>query len=88
MTAHHGDDLIETILMRIVRGSTLKGYSGFRKIIKKEEYTIVRPLITVTKEELTKYCEDKNISLLRLPYYLSREKIKTKIENIKNILNP
>ena len=27
MTAHHGDDLIETILMRIVRGSTLKGYS-------------------------------------------------------------
>ena len=35
MTAHHGDDLIETILMRIVRGSTLKGYSGFRKIIEK-----------------------------------------------------
>ncbi len=29
MTAHHGDDLIETILMRIQRGSNLKGYSGF-----------------------------------------------------------
>lgn len=28
-TAHHGDDLMETILMRIVRGSTLRGYSGF-----------------------------------------------------------
>lgn len=36
----------------------------------------------------TKYCEDKNISLLRLPYYLSRDEIKTKIENITNILNP
>ena len=31
-TAHHGDDLTETILMRIVRGSTLRGYSGFSQI--------------------------------------------------------
>ena len=29
-TAHHGYDLIETILMRISRGSNLKGYSGFQ----------------------------------------------------------
>ena len=29
-TAHHGDDLIETILMRISRGSNLRGYSGFQ----------------------------------------------------------
>ena len=28
MTAHHGDDLIETILMKIVRGSSISGYSG------------------------------------------------------------
>mgnify|MGYP003527584921 FL=1 len=50
MTAHHGDDLIETILMRIVRGSTLKGYSGFSRIVQKENYKIVRPLLTLTKE--------------------------------------
>ena len=31
-TAHHGDDLMETVLMRIMRGSTLKGYGGFEKI--------------------------------------------------------
>ena len=31
-TAHHGDDLIETILMRISRGSTLNGYAGFNFI--------------------------------------------------------
>ena len=33
MTAHHGDDLMETILMRIVRGSNLNGYSGFKNIV-------------------------------------------------------
>ena len=52
MTAHHGDDLIETILMRIVRGSTLKGYSGFSRIVEKNNYKIVRPLLTVTKQEI------------------------------------
>ncbi len=61
LTAHHGDDLIETILMRIVRGSTLKGYSGFSKVIKKEDYTILRPLITITKSEAEEYCKNENI---------------------------
>ena len=61
MTAHHGDDLIETILMRIVRGSTLKGYSGFSRIVKKDSYTIVRPLITLTKDEIIRFVESNNI---------------------------
>lgn len=61
MTAHHGDDLIETILMRIVRGSTLKGYSGFSKFVYKDNYTILRPFISTTKSELVKYCEENNV---------------------------
>lgn len=61
MTAHQGDDLIETILMRIVRGSTLKGYSGFSRIVDKGFYKIVRPLITVTKDEIMDFNEQKNI---------------------------
>ncbi len=71
MTAHHGDDLIETILMRIVRGSTLKGYSGFSKRIEKDEYTILRPLISVTKSQLTKYCEDNNVK-----YFIDKSNMK------------
>ncbi len=67
LTAHHGDDLIETILMRIVRGSTLKGYSGFNKIIKMTNYTILRPLIFVTKDEIIKY--DK---VHKIPYVVDK----------------
>lgn len=55
-TAHHGDDLMETILMRIVRGSTLKGYSGFNILVDKDYYKIVRPLIFVTKKDTEEYC--------------------------------
>ena len=60
-TAHHGDDLIETILMRIVRGSTLKGYSGFSRTVDKGNYTLVRPLITVTKTEIEDFDIKNNI---------------------------
>lgn len=54
-TAHHGDDLIETILMRIVRGSTLRGYSGFSKEIDMGKYKIIRPLINVSKKDIIEY---------------------------------
>lgn len=64
LTAHHGDDLMETILMRIVRGSTLKGYSGFSPIVNKEYYTILRPLINFTKEDIVNYNKKNNIEFV------------------------
>ena len=60
-TAHHGDDLIETILMRIVRGSNLKGYSGFKKIVNMNDYKIIRPLIEISKDEILEYNNINNI---------------------------
>ncbi len=62
MTAHHADDLMETILMRIVRGSTLKGYGGFAKVVEKDNYKIIRPLITKTKIEILDYIKQNNIT--------------------------
>ena len=63
-TAHHGDDLMETILMRIVRGSTLRGYSGFSKIVDKGSYQIVRPLIHMTKDEILSYDKKNGIKFV------------------------
>lgn len=60
-TAHHGDDLIETILMRISRGSTLKGYTGFQIETNKKYYKIIKPLIFMTKEEIMEYVDENNI---------------------------
>ena len=61
MTAHHGDDLTETILMRLVRGSNLNGYSGFKEIVDKGTYKIARHLIFYTKDELREYVINNNI---------------------------
>lgn len=60
-TAHHADDLIETILMRIARGSTIHGYAGFSKVVNMGDYLIVRPFIEYTKEELINYCNKNKI---------------------------
>ena len=61
-TAHHGDDLVETILMKINRGASLKGYSGISFISAYKGYNLVRPLLYLTKEEILKYNEDNGIS--------------------------
>ena len=62
MTAHHGDDLMETIMMRIVRGSNLNGYAGFKRVVDMGNYQLVRPLIDFTKEELLEYDERNNVT--------------------------
>ena len=61
LTAHHGDDLIETILMRIVRGSSIEGYSGFDYIVDNNNYKILRPLVYLTKSDLYEYAKENNI---------------------------
>lgn len=73
MTAHHADDLIETILMRISRGSNLQGYSGFHKIVTKENYKIARPLITFTKKELEEYNHIHHVA-----YFIDRSNLESK----------
>ncbi len=65
VTAHHGDDLIETILMRIGRGSNLKGYAGFSIESERHGYKLLKPLIYYTKSEIMLYLDKYSI-----PYVL------------------
>ena len=73
MTAHHGDDLVETILMRLTRGSTLKGYGGFYQEVDKNNYKIIRPLVYTTKKEIEDY-NKKN----KIPYVMDKSNKKDK----------
>ena len=50
---HNADDQVETILMRLLRGSGLEGLTGIPPVRNK----IIRPLIECTRKEIEEYCQ-------------------------------
>ncbi|MGM9986991.1 MAG: tRNA lysidine(34) synthetase TilS [Bacillaceae bacterium] len=59
--AHHGDDQIETVLMRFIRGSSQGGYAGISSKRPFGNGELIRPFLCVTKEEIFQYGEQLNI---------------------------
>lgn len=56
-TAHNADDQAETVLLRLLRGTGLKGLGG----IPPRRDRIIRPFLSVTREEIEDYCKENNI---------------------------
>jgi len=59
--AHHRDDLAETVLMRLIRGTGLNGLRGFLPRSKFKRITIIRPVIDLSKQEIISWLKDKKI---------------------------
>ncbi len=62
VTAHHANDDLETILMRLIKSTSLKGYAGIELESKLGEYNIYRPLLYVSKEEIKQYALSNNLT--------------------------
>lgn len=56
ITAHHQDDVIETIVINLIRGTGRKGLSSLRST-----EDIVRPLLGIAKLDLVNYAEANNL---------------------------
>ncbi len=56
-TAHHGGDQLETMLLRMTRGTSLTGLAGIRP----EAGGIARPLLTVSRAEIESYAREKQL---------------------------
>ena len=63
VVAHHADDQAETVLMKLTRGSTLEGIAGMKSIRPFSNGYLIRPFLTVDKEELYEYA-----SIHQIPY--------------------
>jgi tRNA(Ile)-lysidine synthase len=58
---HHADDQVETLLLRLIRGSGLQGLKGMLPI---REGKVIRPLLEVWREEIQSFAEEKKIPFL------------------------
>lgn len=50
LLAHHNDDQAETVLLRLLRGSGIKGMGAMRNVSIKNDKSYIRPWLSVSKE--------------------------------------
>ncbi len=65
LTAHQLNDQLEWLLMRLVRGAGVSELVGLEPISQREGYTLIRPLLAYSKEELLAYLNTKGY-----PYFV------------------
>ena len=87
--AHNKDDQVETILMRILRGTGIEGLKGMSQF----DGNIVRPLIDITKEEIITYQKENKLKFVQdktnYQNIYNRNKIRNElIPLIKSEYNP
>ncbi len=67
--AHHQDDVAETVLMNLIRGTGIKGLSGIKPKIQQRlrvgvkagistNLTVIRPLLCVTRDEIEHFLKE------------------------------
>ncbi|NQY73983.1 MAG: tRNA lysidine(34) synthetase TilS, partial [Candidatus Margulisbacteria bacterium] len=61
MTAHHGDDHCESMLMKLIRGSGTH-WGGIEAVFNLDDIHVVRPLLGVLKTDIVQYLKCNDIS--------------------------
>ena len=84
-TAHHYDDLLETIGIRLEKSSKLFGLAGINALQNLANGYLIRPLLHFTKNQLIQYCYQNDICYVSDPSNknedFSRVRIRNKISN-------
>lgn len=73
MTAHHADDIAETVMMHLARGCGINGLCGVRERNSSFGHVdVVRPLLKVRKKKLEELCNKANV-----PYCIDKSNFNT-----------
>ena len=88
LLGHHLNDLLENFLIRIVRGSGLKGLVSFDKNTKyrNQDLNIVRPLLNLKKKDLLYISKEIFNFFVEDPSNINEEYKRTRIRNLLHSL--
>lgn len=67
LTAHHAEDLAETLFLNLMRGSGLEGLAGIPPLRSLQRGWVARPLLATQRRELQAFLEARGIAWLTDP---------------------
>ena len=67
VTAHHAEDQAETLLMRLAKGSGIKGLGGMQNQSERHGITLLRPFLGLSKQVLRDYAVNEGIAFVEDP---------------------
>lgn len=86
--AHHRDDLVETVLLNMARGTGLRGLCGIRP----RNGNVLRPLLCVSRQDILAYLDEKEQSYVtdstNLEDEVQRNKVRLNVLPLLQNINP
>ncbi len=87
LTAHNLEDQVETFLIRLSRGSGLKGLSAMKPLRKLNTHvSLYRPLLDIKKKFLIKIAKQTFGTFFKDPSNVNEKYLRTKVRNLKKPL--
>ena len=87
LTAHNLEDQVETFLIRLSRGSGLKGLSSMRPLRKLDSHvSLYRPVLDIKKKFLIKIAKNIFGTYFKDPSNINKKYLRTKVRNLKKPL--
>ncbi len=87
LTAHNLEDQVETFLMRLSRGSGLRGLSAMKSLSKiNNQVSLFRPLLDTRKQFLIKISKNIFGKYIKDPSNKNKKYLRTKVRNLKGPL--
>ena len=88
LTAHHADDVVETFMINLTRGTGIEGLAG----IPIQNGVVVRPLLSFSRNEIEKYAAEHLISWREdssnSENYYQRNRIRHEVLPVLKAMNP